>query len=35
MTRTEFSFASITKGMDIAIYQGEVPTETPAVSEDS
>lgn len=25
MTRTEFTFASITKGMDIAIYKGKIP----------
>lgn len=30
MTRTEFSFDSITKGMDIAIYQGDIPGEDPA-----
>lgn len=35
MTRTEFSFASITKGMDIAIYQGAIPADpgTPDKSE--
>lgn len=30
MTRTEFTFTSITKGMDIAIYQGTIPGEAPA-----
>lgn len=30
MTRTEFSFTSITKGMDIAIYKGTVPPDEAA-----
>lgn len=30
MTRTEFAFNSIAKGMDIAIYQGDIPGEEAA-----
>lgn len=29
MTRTEFTFSSITKGMDIAIYKGKIPEDKP------